>query len=77
MNADPLVPSLSQAKLLLSVMRQFRFIDLACVPTRVTLCSSSQINVFIDDYCNVQGFKSTRVFPFCDHHLIQCQSFLF
>ena len=70
MNADLLVPSLSQTKLLLSVMRQFKFIDLVCAPTRVTLCSSSQIDVLRTT--DVQCFESTGVFPFSgsDHHLI-------
>ena len=34
-NADLLVPSLPQTKLLLSIMKQFNFVDLVCAPTRV------------------------------------------
>ena len=70
MNADLLVPSLSQTKLLLSVMRQFQLVDLVCKPTRVTMSSSSQIDVLLTT--DVQCFESTEVFPFSgsDHHII-------
>ena len=70
MNADLLVPSLSQTKLLLSVMRQFRLVDLVCEPTRVTMSSSSQVDVLLTT--DVQCFESIGVFPFSgsDHHII-------
>ena len=63
-------PSCPQTKLLLSVMKQFKLVDLVCAPTRVTMCSSSQIDVLMTT--DVQCFKSTKVFPFSgsDHHLI-------
>ena len=70
MNADLSRPSCPQTKLLSSVMRQFKFVNLVCEPTRVTMCSSSQIDVLMTT--DVQCFESTKVFPFSgsDHHLI-------
>lgn len=69
-NADLLKPCYPCTKLLLSVTKQLQLVDLVCVPTRVTMDSSSQIDVLLttDDEC----FKSTKVFPFTgsDHHLI-------
>ena len=69
-NADLMRPSCPQTKLLLSVMRQFKLVDLVCAPTRVTMCSSSQIDVLMTT--DVQCFESTKVFPFSGsyHHLI-------
>ena len=57
-------------KLLSSVMRQFKFVNLVCEPTRFTMCSSSQIDVLMTT--DVQCFESTKVFPFSgsNHHLI-------
>ena len=62
MNADLLVPSLSQTKLLSYVMRQFQLVDLVCQPTRVTMSSSSQIDVLLTT--DAQCFDSTAAFPF-------------
>ena len=51
-------------------MKQFKFVDLVCAPTRVTMYSSSQIDVLMTT--DVQCFEFTKVFPFSgsDHHLI-------
>lgn len=70
MNADFLVPSLSQTKLLSSVMRQFKFVDLVCEPTRVTMSSSSQIDVLLTT--DAECFELTAVFLFSgsDHHIV-------
>ena len=70
MNADLLVSSLSQTKLLLSVMRQFKLVDLVGEPTKVTINSSSQIDVLLTT--DIQCFKYTGIFPFSgsDHHII-------
>ena len=69
-NADLLKPCYPCTKLLLSVMKQLQLVDLVCTPTRVTMDSSSQIDVLLttDDGC----FNFTKVFPFSgsDHHLI-------
>ena len=58
---------------LLCVIRQFKIVDLVCAPTRVAMCSSSQIDVLMTT--DVQCFESTSVLPFSssDHHLIVSQ----
>ena len=71
MNADLLKkPLCLQVRSLLSVMKQLQLVDLVHVPTRVTMSSSSQIDVLITT--DVQCFDSTGVYPFSgsDHHLI-------
>ena len=50
MNAELLVPSLSQTKLLSSVMRQFKLVNLVCEPTGITMSCSSQIDVLLTMY---------------------------
>ena len=50
MNADLLVPSLPQTKLLLSVMRQFKFVDLVCAPTMQSYYVQLFTNRCVDDY---------------------------
>ena len=72
MNADLFVPSLSQTKLLLSVMRQLKLVDLVGEPTRVAINSSSQIDVLLTT--DIQCFESTSVFPFSgiDHQSLLC-----
>ena len=69
-NVNLLNPTSSLIKLLLSVMRQVQLTDIIGEPTRITINTSSQIDVILitDDQC----FDSTRVYPFSgsDHHLI-------
>ena len=47
MNADLLKPSCVQTKSLLSVMKQLQLVDLVNAPTRVTMTSSTEIDVLM------------------------------
>ena len=69
-NVDLLKSSCSLTKLFLSIMKQLQLTDLVCVPTRVTINSSSQIDVLLTT--DVHCFDATRVYPFSgsDHCLI-------